>query len=344
MADYFLGLDLGGTNIKAGIVNAAGKLLHSINVPTGRDGDGGEENLSPNAVIRRMAAAGERVIAEARVPRKSVAAVGMGSPGQIVTARGVVLRSANLPAWKNTALRGKVSAALKLPATLENDAKAAAFGEWWAGAGAGKTNKNDGLFIFTLGTGVGGGLITGGRVFHGDSDFAGEVGHTLSVAGGEPCPCGQRGCLERYCSANAVARRAGDVLASSESIRKTSSLAEIFERTGAVSAADVAAHAQAGDAFADEIWDETCLLLALACVNVCHLNDPKMIVLAGGMSKAGKFLVNRVNRHFRAQWWKMTKPTATIALARLGNNAGVIGAAGVAKEAFDRNALPAIGR
>lgn len=344
MPDYFLGLDLGGTNIKAGLVSAAGKLVHHVSVSTGHDGAGGKPDLSPRAVIARMAAAGERVIAEAGIPRKSVAAVGMGSPGQIVTGRGVVLRSANLPAWKNVALRGKVSAALRLPAALENDAKAAAFGEWWAGAGAGKRHKTDGLFIFTLGTGVGGGLITGGRVFHGDSDFAGEVGHTLAVPGGEACPCGQRGCLERYCSASAVARRATDVLTSSGKIRKASSLGEKFARDKSVSAADVAEHARRGDPFAFEIWDETCLLLALACINVCHLNDPRMIVLAGGMSQAGKILLDRVNLHFRAQWWKMTRPTATIALARLGNNAGLIGAAGVAKEALDRNALPAIGR
>src|SRR3982750_1800868 len=98
-----------------------------------------------------------------------------------------------------------------MPAVLENDAKAAAYGEYWAGAGATQARKGagGGIFIFTLGTGGGGGRVRGGRVFHGDSDFAGEVGHTVAVANGEPCPCGQRGCLERYCSANAVARRAG---------------------------------------------------------------------------------------------------------------------------------------
>jgi glucokinase len=103
-------------------------------------------------------------------------------------------------------------------------------------------------------------------------------------------------------------------------------------------------HARGGDAFALEVWEEACRYLALACINVCHFMDPQMIVLAGGMSLAGRFLLDSVQKHFKAEWWKMTPPTTRIALAKLGNDAGVIGAAGVAKEAFDRKALPEIGR
>jgi glucokinase len=134
------------------------------------------------------------------------------------------------------------------------------------------------------------------------------------------------------------------MLADSKKLRKRSSLGKIFKDLGAVTAADIAQHAGAGDPFASEAWEETCRLLALACINVCHFIDPQMIVLAGGMSQAGTFLLNSVRKHFLQNWWKMTKPTAQIALARLGNDAGVIGAAGVAKEALERGALPPIGR
>ncbi len=338
MPDYFLGLDLGGTNVKAGVIDAAGKILQQVSIPTGKKGP----DLAPRPVIERMIDAGNQVIQRSGIPRNQVRGVGVLAPGQANLTKGVILRSANLPLWKNVPLRAQVSRGLGLPALLENDAKAAAYGEWWAGAG--KKRKLDSLFMFTLGTGVGGGWIYHGQVVRGSFDFAAEVGHMIIIPGGEQCGCGQKGCLERYCSARYTAERAMRMLAASQDRREKSSLGKIYDATGSVSAADIAQHAKAGDPFALEVWDETCRLLALACINVCHLVDPQMIVLAGGMSKAGNFLIRDVNRYFRANWWKMTKPTAKIALAQLGNDAGAIGAAGVAKEAYERDVLPKIGR
>jgi glucokinase len=194
--------------------------------------------------------------------------------------------------------------------------------------------------MFTLGTGVGGGLVYEGKVVRGSFDFAAEVGHWIMIPGGELCGCGQRGCLERYCSATYTALRANRRLAASKELRKSSRLGRVFEKAGEVTSADIVTAAKAGDTLALEVWDETCRLLALACINVCHLMDPEMIVLAGGMSQAGAFLLGGVHRHFKAEWWKMTRPTARIALAKLGNDAGVIGAAGVAMEAAERGVLP----
>jgi len=209
------------------------------------------------------------------------------------------------------------------------------------GRGAAKPLSN--LFMFTLGTGVGGGLVYEGKVVRGSYDFGTEVGHWVMIPGGELCGCGQRGCLERYCSAKYTAQRANLRLAKSRKLRLSSSLGAIYEKTGEVTSADIVVQAKAGDVFALEIWDETCRMLALACINVCHFIDPQMIVLAGGMSQAGRFLLDAVNRHFKAEWWKMTRITTRIALARLGNDAGVIGAAGVAKEAEERGVLPGVG-
>jgi glucokinase len=338
MPTYFLGLDLGGTNVKAGLVNETGGLVAQLSIPTGST----PEDLSADRVIARMVEAGVQVMRKAGVSPRQVRAVGVLSPGVSNLSRGIVLRSPNLPLWRNVPIRKKVSRGLGLRAVLENDANAAAYGEWWAGAGA-AGKRPDNLFMFTLGTGVGGGFIYQGKVVHGAFGFAAEFGHSILVPGGEPCACGQRGCVERYCSAKFTAQRANRQLAASRALRQKSSLGPVFEVAGAVTSADIAAHAQAGDAFALEIWDETCRCLALACINVCRLIDPQMIVLAGGMSQAGRFLLDRVQRHVKNHWWKMTPLTTRIALARLGNDAGVIGAAGVAKEAADRGALPAAG-
>jgi glucokinase len=198
--------------------------------------------------------------------------------------------------------------------------------------------------MFTLGTGVGGGIVYEGKVIRGSADFAAEVGHMVIVPGGERCGCGQRGCLERYCSAKFTGERAVARLAKSAAIRRGSSLGAVYKEKGTFTAADITEHARRGDKFALEAWEEACRYLALACIKVCHFLDPQMIVLAGGRSLAGRFLLDTVQKHFQAEWWAMTKPTTRIALAKLGNDAGVIGAAGVAKDAFDRKALPEIGR
>ncbi|HVX85182.1 MAG TPA: ROK family protein [Phycisphaerae bacterium] len=339
---HYLGLDLGGTNVKAGVTDAAGNLRAHVSVPTAAAHIRGRAALSAAHVIARMIDAGKQAIAAAGLTLSDIAAVGVLAPGQASLARGIVYRSANLPLWKNVRIRAAVSTGLSLPAILENDANAAAFGEWWAGAG--KNKKVGNLFMFTLGTGVGGGFVYEGKVVRGHTDFAAEIGHTIVVPDGEPCGCGQRGCLETYTSAAYTGRRATRMLEESRKLRKKSSLGRTLKSAGVVTAADVVAHARKGDKFALQVWDDTCRILALACINVCHILDPEMIVLAGGMSQAGRFLVDAVNRHFTAYWWKMTPPTAKIALARLGNDAGVIGAAGVAKHAADHHALPPIGK
>jgi glucokinase len=338
MPSFYLGLDLGGTNVKAGVTDATGKLLAHVSVSTGSGG----KDLAAKLVIERMIDAARQVTQKAGLKLSDVAAVGVLSPGQASLSRGVVYRSANLPLWRNVPLRSKVSKALGLPAVLENDANAAAYGEWWAGAGGRRNLTN--LFMFTLGTGVGGGIVYNGQVVRGAFDFGAEIGHMIMVPDGNRCGCGQRGCLETYSSASYTGRRATDQLAASRKARKKSTLGKVFKDLGKVTASDVAQHAKAGDKFATGIWNETCLVLALACINVCHFIDPQMIVLGGGMSQAGQFLVDTVEKHLKAQWWKMTPTTAKITLAKLGNDAGVIGAAGVAKDAQDRKALPPIGK
>lgn len=335
MRDLFLGLDLGGTNVKAGITDAQGKLLAKISTPTG--GNGGD--LTADKVVATMIKAGQEVMAAGKIKKSDVAAVGILAPGQASLREGIVYRSANLPKWRNVKLRALVTQGLKLPGILENDANAAAYGEYWAGAGKDRPIEN--LIMFTLGTGVGGGIVYKGEVIRGSYDFAAEVGHMIMIPGGEPCGCGQRGCLEAYCSAGYTGKRATQLL---KTTKTPSSMRAVLKEKGAVTALDVEIHAKKKDKIACQIWEETCKFIALASINACHWMDPEMIVLAGGMSGAGKFLTDTVNRHFKANWWQMTKPMISIELAKLGNDAGVIGAAGVAKVAFDKKELPKIGK
>ena len=258
MPKFYLGLDLGGTNVKAGVVDEHGAMVAQTSVPTGTS----PADLSAQRVIARMVEAGSQAIAKSGIARRDMAAVGVLSPGQASLERGIVFRSANLPLWRNVALRKKVSQGLGLRAVLENDANAAAYGEWWAGAGGGAKPLSN-LFMFTLGTGVGGGLVYEGKVVRGSYDFGTEVGHWVMIPGGELCGCGQRGCLERYCSAKYTAQRANLRLAKSRKLRNSSSLGEIYEKAGEVTSADIVVQAKAGDIFALESVD------TVAFCNLC---------------------------------------------------------------------------
>ena len=309
----YIGIDLGGTNIKAGIVDSQGNVLKKISVPTGH---------GPDAVIANMVSAANRAVDQAGVNIDQIAAIGIASPGSLSKSTGVVIRCANLPGWDSVPLCDLVSKALGKPTIMENDARAAAFGECMAGAGRAGTIRN--MIMITLGTGVGSGMILDGQLVHGHTGMAGEIGHSIVVSEGELCGCGQRGCLEAYASASRVHRRAMQV---SQNSKATSSLRNLAFKTGSPTARDVAEHARRGDTLALNIWDETCKFIAVGCVNAAHLMDPEIIVLGGGLAAAGKLLLDSVERHFREQYWKIEPPRAEIRIAEVGNDAGFIGAA-----------------
>ena len=161
MSTHYIGIDLGGTNVKAGVTDGEGNVRGHVSVSTGSGG----KDLAANLVIDRMVDAAKQAVDKAGVKMSDIAAVGVLSPGQAALSKGIIRRSANLPLWKNVPLRAKVSQGLGVPAVLENDARAAAFGEWWAGVGKGRNLSN--LFMLTLGTGVGGGFVYEGKVVQG---------------------------------------------------------------------------------------------------------------------------------------------------------------------------------
>jgi glucokinase len=259
-----------------------------------------------------------------------VLSIGIGAPGPLNICKGVVIAMPNIPGMENCALRDSVAEGVGARAVLENDANAAAFGEFIAGAGKGARD----MVMLTLGTGVGSGIVIDGKVLHGAHDIGAEFGHMIVQPGGEKCGCGQVGCLERYCSATYLALRAQRQIEAG----RASTLKDALEKSGKITSQDVNEAAKAGDELAAEVWDQAMRYLALACVNITRILDPDEIVLAGGMVNAGDDLMTPLRKHYQAMHWSLTPVLSPVVIATLGSDAGVIGAAGVAWENF-RNSV-----
>ena len=314
-----VGVDLGGTNLKCGLVNEEGRVLHRAALPS-LPARGAEP------VLADMAALIEAAIKSVGASHDEVIGVGIGAPGPLSHRDGVIYKAANLPGWENVRVRRGIIERVGLPATLENDANAAAFGEFWVGAARGVCNT----VALTLGTGVGAGVILEGELLRGHFENAAELGHMIVQPNGLACSCGQSGCLEQYASPGGISRRAGDEIAAGAK----SSLADELTRRPSLSGKLVAEAAQAGDALAKRLWDEACRYLAIGCINVQHAFNPERIVLAGGMSRSGDALLDPLRKHVAALKWQLYDDVPDIVIGGLGDDAGVIGAAGCAFKCY----------
>ena len=315
-ATYIIGIDLGGTNIKGGVFDADRRLLLRRSIAT--EADRGFEH-----VFDRLVGLIRELIREAGLKPEHVRGLGLGTPGPLSHRRGFIYGSPNLPGWRNIPLRQRLQAALNLPVVLDNDANVAALGEFVAGAGRGTRH----MVMLTLGTGIGGGVITDSRLLRGHYENAGELGHTIVYPGGEPCPCGQNGCLERYASANAVGRRAAEAIRLGEA----STLVTPLRQHGRLTSRDVVEAVRARDALACRVWDEACEALAIGCVNFQHTLNPQRVVLGGGMANAGALLIERVREKLTALSWNLFNDRPDVVLAECGEDAGIIGAAALAE-------------
>ena len=316
-----IGIDLGGTNIKAGLLSQDGRLVRKLSVPTGQD-------KSPEGVVARMVEAARDVATQAGVGRDDLVGAGIGAPGGLTHKTGVIHRPPNLPEWGDVPLRDMLAEQLEMPCTLDNDANAAAMGEHRGGAGRGV----DDLVLLTLGTGIGGGIIVGGRLVRGHYDCAAEIGHMILFPGGRQCPCGQLGCFEAYASADSTARLAVEAIEAGEA----SSLKQLLEDGQTIGSREVQNAAEAGDGLAGRIWDQMCYYLAVGCVTIQHMTNPRRVLLGGGVVAAGEFLFEPVRRHLDRIKWHVTDDLPEIVPAALGNDAGIVGAAAclwAAKEA-----------
>jgi len=290
-------------------------------LPTKPEG-GGE------AVVARAAqairAAVDEVLQSTGATRDDVLGVGIGSPGPLNRSTGIVLETPNL-GWVDFPLRDLVSRAVGMPATLDNDANCATFGEWWQGAGQGSQV----LVGLTLGTGIGGGLVLDGEIHHGASDAAGEFGHMTIDAMGRRCNCGNYGCLEAYASGPNIAARAVEgIRAGVESV-----LVELVDGVlENITAATVYEGVVLGDAYAWEIMNETAKFLAVGVANLINALNPDTVVIAGGVTRAGDHLFGPLRKEVRRRAFRSAVAACRILPAALPETAGVIGAAAVFKK------------
>jgi glucokinase len=322
MAKYCIGVDLGGTFIKFGLLDQDYKPSKTFQLPT--------PDTSADDIVAQMVVGAKKAMEEHGLKKKDIVGVGVGAPGPMKISEGIIIASPNLPTIRDFPMARKVADGVGLPTVLENDANAAGFGEYVAGAGKGGGD----MVLLTLGTGVGGGIVVNGKVLHGAHEIGAEIGHLIVEPGGEPCGCGQRGCLERYASATFMAQFAERVLKAGGTPSK---LKAVLDAKGELDAKDINEARKAGDELAAEVWDRSCYYLALGCVSISRLLDPELIVLAGGLIKAGDDLLKPVQAHFRKHHWKLTDVKTRIAFSTLGTDAGVIGAAGVAWAELGKN-------
>ena len=314
---YIIGVDLGGTNIVAGAMPLDGSREIAMQTrPTLAEGGAG-------AVVDRIAEMIEKVIAqtiaETGAARSDFLGVGIGSPGPLNREKGIVIITPNL-GWKNFPLRDEISKRVKLDATLDNDANCATLGEFWCGAAVGARN----VIGMTLGTGIGGGLILEGKLYHGASDVAGEIGHTTIDYTGRRCKCGNYGCLEAYASGPAIAERAREALRGDEGESILVSLADGDPRK--ITAQTVYEASKRGDAIAREVVRETAHLLGAGVSNLLNIFNPDVVVLAGGVTQAGDALFQPLRAEVRRRAFKPAVLACRIVPGLLPLSAGVVGA------------------
>ena len=313
---YFLGIDLGGTNIKSGVVDDTGRPLSSISVPTQAD-------HGPVVGIDNLVAAGNKAVQAAGLDWDRIAAVGLGSPGTMDLDAGMLLEPPNLPGWNNLPICQLLADRLRKPVVLQNDGNAAAYGEYWVGAG----RNTHSLVMFTLGTGVGGGIVIGGHIIQGRHSHGGECGHIIIEAeNGRRCSCGASGHLEAYASATSVVKRAVERLEASETPSSLRSIAREQLTSRAINSA-----AAAGDAIAKQLMSETAHYLAVGAVSLMHTIDPEIVLFGGGMIAAGQAFLEEIRSGIRAMAFPIPAAKTRIEYAQLGGEAGFIGAAGWAR-------------
>lgn len=316
-----IGIDLGGTKISTGLVDAAGNILaHDYRATRANEGQ--------EAVVRRMVEAARQVMAEADVTPSQTAAVGVGAPGPMDLEAGVVVAPPNLQGWKRVPLKRLIEDELGLETFLENDANAAALGEHCFGAGRGVQH----MIYVTVSTGVGGGMIFDGKLYHGDSGMAGEIGHITILPNGPLCGCGNRGCLEALASGTAIAARARERIARGASTMIAEMVAGDLEL---VSAKIVAQAVQQGDVEAQEILTEAMTYLGIGMANLVNLFNPQLIVIGGGLINLGEKLFGAVRRGIVCHAMEASASAVKIAPAELGDKVGVLGAAAVALSSID---------
>lgn len=316
MKKYILGIDIGGTAIKIGVINDNGSIHSKWEIPTNIGNKG--ETIATDAwssIVEQLKAL--------HIEKDSIQGIGIGAPGFIDEKTGFVYKAVNI-GWEDFDLANQFNELSGLPVFVANDANVAALGENWVGAG----NQADNLIAVTLGTGVGGGIIANGAMISGENGTAGEIGHITIDPDGYPCNCGRKGCLETITSATGMVRQAIDLIEKNPE----SDLAEYYQKHGEITTKDIFNLAKQGDPFSEQIIDHTADVLGFAISNIATVINPSKILVGGGVSLAGETFINKIENCFRKYALPRVSDICEFKIAELGNDAGMIGAAYLVKE------------
>lgn len=312
---YSIGVDLGGTNIVSAIVNYQGEIVNSLKVPT--LAERGKE-----ATIKKIIEAIHKNIVQSSVAPDNIIGIGIGAPGPLDIKRGIINFAPNLPGWRDVPLRKILEDEFNIKVVLENDANAAAWGERCFGAGQGVNN----LVCFTLGTGIGGGIIIDGKIYHGNNYGAAELGHMTVNKDGPRCNCGNYGCLEAYSSATGIKNRIKNRI--KEGIKSKflnfDNDDELFE---SLRLKLIFETARKGDKLTKSVVEEAISYLGIAIANIANILNPEMVVLVGGITNEGDKLLIPLKREVRKRAFYSNYKFLKIVIGKLDGNAGVLGAA-----------------
>jgi glucokinase len=315
--EHVLGLDIGGTKLAAGVVSSTGQVLSYARTPS-------MIQQGPDATIERLFQLAESALRQAG---SDVTAVGIGCGGPLDVERGIVLSPPGMRDWAGIPIAERASERFGVPAHLDNDGTAGAFGEYLFGP----WQPARSLAYLTIGTGIGGGLVLDGRPYRGSTGNGVEFGHLVVDWQGRTCNCGQRGCAEAYVSGTSIAARAREALAGGR---------ESVLRHGSVTAADVAAAARQGDALASEIWDESMQILGRLVAQVINAVEPELVVLGGGVTREGPMLIDPVRRYGLGGVMSPSSVRTQVHLAALGDQVGVQGAAAITFDPMRSASMP----
>jgi len=307
MNHYTVGVDIGGTTIQLGLVNHSGVIFSRASLDTKKF------HRNKNKLIDAVVGEIRELISSKKLTSKDISGIGVGLPGLINSKKGVVNFLPNVPGWRNVPFKSIIQKKLRIPAFIENDVNVITLGEWKFGAGKGYKN----LLCMTLGTGVGAGLVLNNSLYHGEGFVAGELGHMPLNENGPDCNCGGWGCFERYVGNGHLLNKASKIFKN-----KNIQLPDIFYL------------ANQGDVRAVQFWDEVATHIGNALVGIVNLLNPRLIIIGGGVSNNYKFLRKTINTVIEKRAMKVQAGMVKIVRAKLGDDAGIIGAHVLVKEAI----------
>ena len=314
MGKIVCGIDIGGTKINTGLLDSDGRVINNIKVPT-------KASEGPDAVISRIIKSVEEVLKLSNVGLKSVSGIGIGSPGPLDTEKGIIMNPSNLPGWDNVHITDIIENKFNIKTTLDNDANAAALGEYLYGAGKGSK-----AFVYvTVSTGVGGGVVTNGKVYHGINSNAAEIGHSMINFNGPRCNCGNYGCLEAYASGTALARFAKEAVDNGQE-----TIIKIIAGPDPINAEHVFEAAKKKDKLAAELVDNEAFYLGIGIANILAFYNPEVIAIGGGVANAWDMFIDRMLDTAKKRSLKPIFDACRMVKAELGSNVGLIGAAALA--------------